>query len=193
MPITTRRRLEYTQSKISLYIPENYDERTIKYLQKDYLKVYNDAHNYTGLIPQDTGRIEPITSEMVYNANISNGNRYCILIQGTVLDIYYILDKGEIYDILESTLLDFYVEAFKNMPISNGDYNRIIKVSKCKKKDVIFCPLRSENIKVGNLIAETPCGHKFASKELRKWLTNKCTKPECPMCRHNMTDNLVSR
>ena len=102
------------------------------------------------------------------------------------------IERNTIYGIVDDLMLSLGLPAsqatsVKKIIMSGKEYNTKIKRKICSKKDgEISCPLSMEKIKRGQTIAITECGHKFKSKELRVWLTKKCVKPTCPMCRKNL-------
>ena len=46
------------------------------------------------------------------------------------------------------------------------------------------CPITCYSFKEGDIIAETPCGHKFTATELKKYLLEFGNT--CPMCRYQL-------
>ena len=46
------------------------------------------------------------------------------------------------------------------------------------------CPICMETSTKDELMAKTTCGHVFHDHCLHKWLTQECSQPTCPMCRH---------
>ena len=48
-----------------------------------------------------------------------------------------------------------------------------------KKHGKTFCPIESEEIKVGRTVCQLPCGHQFSSRAIHKWLTH--SHDTCPM------------
>lgn len=49
----------------------------------------------------------------------------------------------------------------------------------------VCCPICMETSKPDDLMAKTECGHVFHDHCLHKWLTQECSQPTCPMCRHD--------
>ena len=102
------------------------------------------------------------------------------------------IEYHSLYDMIDDLMLRVGIPAsqstsVKEIRMSSKEYNTKIKRRICSKKDgEITCVLSMEKIKRGHTIAITECGHKFKSKELRIWLTKKCVKPTCPMCRKNL-------
>ena len=115
----------------------------------------------------------------------------CLKFRGRVIDLYSIMQTDYIYDLAYS-LTTYY---FENLPppkptkftMTREEYNTFIRRHRATKKDEsTYCCLSMENIKKGQTVATTCCGHKFKSSELRKWLTKECTEPTCPLCRTNL-------
>ena len=102
------------------------------------------------------------------------------------------IEPNRLYNIVDDLMLRLALPASqhkgtKEIRMSSKEYNDKITRRRCSKKDGdITCVLSMEKIKRGHTIAITECGHKFKSKELRTWLTKKCVKPTCPMCRKNL-------
>ena len=48
----------------------------------------------------------------------------------------------------------------------------------------VCCPICMETSTKNDLMAKTECGHVFHDHCLHKWLTQECSQPTCPMCRH---------
>ena len=56
----------------------------------------------------------------------------------------------------------------------------------------IECAICSEKIEKWNKVAITPCGHIFHKHCAQKWFTQKCQKPTCPCCRHDVREDMPS-
>ena len=108
----------------------------------------------------------------------------------TLLKIF--IEHHRLYNLVDDLMLRLALPASENkstkeIRMTNKEYNeKITRKICCKKDGDITCVLSMEKIKRGHTIAITECGHKFKSKELRTWLTKKCVKPTCPMCRKNL-------
>ena len=108
------------------------------------------------------------------------------------VNINKILTYKDVFTLVDDLMLRLALPASENkstkeIRMTSKEYNDKITRKRCCKKDGdITCVLSMEKIKRGHTIAITECGHKFKSKELRTWLTKKCVKPTCPMCRKNL-------
>ena len=49
-------------------------------------------------------------------------------------------------------------------------------------EETFICPITQDEIELGTLIKELPCGHKF-SESIDKWLTQE---NKCPVCREKV-------
>ena len=119
----------------------------------------------------------------------------CLVFIGRVVDIYRILISEYIYD-MSFQITTRYFETLPPPPpikrtMTRKEYNMYIKRRIARKKDEsTLCTLSLENIKSGQTVATTCCGHQFKSAELRIWLTRECIKPTCPLCRTNLLETI---
>lgn len=187
MPPVTRLYDKYSNTVISLYIPESYNNETLKDLGQKINKSFPHVDRYKLPSISFSLSMEMILYEDLSSLNISL-DEYCnyVSITGKMLDIYHIILNNQITSFIDNIIAEHYENELKNSPLNNNDYNKIITRRKCSNKDNIICPLSMDIIKQNQMVAETPCGHLFSSKELRTWLTNKCIAPVCPVCRAHM-------
>ena len=168
--------LDYCLSKIEESYPDvqNIIAREYKIGQNSQIRDIYARQNITGTIIEHP-----------------NTNMLCLKFRGRVTDMYSIMHSDYIYDLAYS-LTSYY---FENLPppkpvkvtMTRQEYNRFIDRRIAKRCDEnIYCTLSLENIKRGQTIATTCCGHQFKSSELRRWLTKECTEPTCPLCRRNL-------
>ena len=70
-------------------------------------------------------------------------------------------------------------QEFNAIPVSimNSQLQQKLKNSSPK------CPICIETIKTGSECTLLPCGHVYHKNCAQKWLTEKCKRPTCPMCR----------
>jgi len=78
-------------------------------------------------------------------------------------------------------------DEFDAMPVSVMSK----KLRKQLKDDEPCCPICMENIKTRCHCTVLPCGHVYHKKCAQKWLTEKCERPTCPMCRADVRTKYV--
>ena len=78
-------------------------------------------------------------------------------------------------------------DQFDAMPVSVMSK----KLRKQLKDDEPCCPICMENIKTRCHCTVLPCGHVYHKNCARKWLTEKCERPTCPMCRADVRTKYV--
>ena len=78
-------------------------------------------------------------------------------------------------------------DEFDAMPVSVMSK----KLRKQLKDDEPCCPICMENIKTRCHCTVLPCGHVYHKNCARKWLTEKCERPTCPMCRADVRTKYV--
>jgi len=84
-----------------------------------------------------------------------------------------------------------YIRYFSQLPIriSKQNFRKIKRRIVTKKllaelnQDKLECSICLENIRVRQACSILSCKHIFHTKCVRKWLTEKCTTPNCPCCR----------
>ena len=174
--------LDYVLSRIEESYPKIQEviSRETKIGQNKYIRDTYGRVNITGTIVQHP-----------------NSGMLCLKFRGRVVDMYSIMHTDYIYDLAYS-LTSYYFENLeppkpKKITMTGEEYNKNIKRHIARKKDEnIFCTLSLENIKRGQTVATTCCGHQFKSSELRRWLTKECTEPTCPLCRQNLLNRTVN-
>ncbi len=103
-------------------------------------------------------------------------------ITGPIILIYYYLVQNSIPDMIKKLIGTYVLEFMLPDTIDNDEFNSNVKKYICRKKHGrLFCPIESEEIKVGRTVCELGCGHHFTSRGIRKWLTK--SNGHCPMCR----------
>tara|TARA_B100001094_G_C18103289_1_gene756987 strand:- start:691 stop:1332 length:642 start_codon:yes stop_codon:yes gene_type:complete len=53
------------------------------------------------------------------------------------------------------------------------------------------CPICTLDFEKNDEIKSTPCNHLFHENCIREWLTQKCTHPLCPVCRHDCREVFI--
>lgn len=53
------------------------------------------------------------------------------------------------------------------------------------------CPICTLDFEKNEEIKSTPCNHLFHENCIREWLTQKCTHPLCPVCRHDCREVFI--
>lgn len=193
MQITRLSSIYIENPYIYLYIPDIEGiKHTLYVLENEFNNAYVHADRFCKLSNKTVENIE-IYSELITQDIPSqiNSNR-CIKITGRLLDIYLMFENSLINSIIDGAINNFYIDYFKNLPMTDKEYNSLIRFKKCiSDKDKIYCPLSMEKTKKNQIIAITPCNHLFASNNLKNWLTKKCTTPVCPVCRHYIYNTIT--
>ena len=72
--------------------------------------------------------------------------------------------------------------------LTDEEYDRCVdRVSETDSEDLdTLCGICLEKITTNHVI--TTCGHDFHDACLREYLTSKCQRPVCPMCRHDVRE-----
>ena len=187
----TRLSSKYLETKITFFIPEesisnndfidsiqNFVHNNYPHVDRYYYNLIDEINNlhFTG------NMLNYNNNEEVYQTKNLNRNMNYINLNGNLLIIYLILKNDLLEEIFQKIIEDFYnIDSVMN----NHDYNKLIKRYKANDNS-IYCPLLMDYIKKGNMVAETKCGHKFSSNQLRKWLVNNPNNTLCPICRYDL-------
>ena len=67
-----------------------------------------------------------------------------------------------------------------------------LKFSDELETDSKACAICQENFQDLEQIKSTPCKHMFHPGCIGTWLKKECTKPTCPVCRHDCRENFIS-
>jgi len=99
--------------------------------------------------------------------------------------LYYHLIENKIPQLLVGVIGSYVSHFMIPKTLYVNEFKESVKKYICRKKHgKIFCPIESEEIKVGRTVCELPCGHQFTSRGIRRWLTKN--QGCCPMCRHQV-------
>ena len=103
-------------------------------------------------------------------------------VSGPIILIYSHLMRNTIPSLIKSVIGIHVDRHMIPETLFKDEFDTNVKKYICRKKHgTLFCPIESEEIKVGRTVCELQCGHKFTSRAIRKWLTQ--SKGHCPMCR----------
>ena len=196
----TRNAAKY-QHQMQLTLGPDFDEIT---LENSLNQIEHNFPNINNIIARENQITENNNIRTSYaRANIlgtivehSVSGMPCLRFIGRVVDIYSILKSPDyIYDMSFQITTRYFENlsppAPKKRTMTRKEYNmNIVRYIGRKKDEKIFCTLSLENIKRGQTVATTCCGHQFKSAELRIWLTRECTKPTCPLCRTNLLETI---
>ncbi len=56
------------------------------------------------------------------------------------------------------------------------------------KENLGECMICQDEMKKGDIIGITKCGHSFHKKCIKKWLTKECIHPKCPVCNKDVRE-----
>ena len=107
------------------------------------------------------------------------------MVTGPAILLYYQMIENKIPSLLIGVIGSYVSHFMIPKTLYVHEFNQSVKKYICRKKHgKIFCPIESEEIKVGRTVCELPCGHQFTSRGIRRWLTKN--QGCCPMCRHKV-------
>ena len=130
-----------------------------------------------------------IDTSIINNDVTLTFNNNFFQLNGKNIDLYSFLTNRITLQLLSSLWVDNTNNENKNTTyqLNEIQYKKYVKniiTNNTHTKNK--CPICIENFKINQLISKTKCNHYFHKKCLYQWLTQDCSKPNCPCCRNDI-------
>ena len=116
----------------------------------------------------------------IFNGIDINCNNNGFKISGKNIDLFTFLSNNSGIQLLVAIWNDQINPSYQ---LTNTEYtNNFKEIDNIDKNKT--CSICFE--KLGQKMIKTSCGHYFHNNCLKQWLTDKCNKPNCPVCRKSL-------